>query len=129
MRVKLILLLVALFGLVLGPGSSAQKRAPDPCQDPQSTVEQKQCARQEFDKADAELNRAYQQLTGKLEDAEEKEKLKTAQQAWLKFRDAECDFESFQNRGGTIYGLIYVSCQTSLTIERAKGLREVSETH
>jgi uncharacterized protein YecT (DUF1311 family) len=85
------------------------------------------CAGAEYQKADAELNRVYKQLMATLEDREYEALLKTAQQAWLKYRDAHCDFEAFANRGGTIYPVVRRSCLAAMTRARAKELREQLE--
>lgn len=59
----------------------------------QSQSEMNRKAAQEFETADATLNKVFKQLIGKL-DAEGKEKLKNAQRAWVQFRDAQADFEA-----------------------------------
>jgi uncharacterized protein YecT (DUF1311 family) len=82
------------------------------------------CAGQEYQKADAALNKAYRELMTKLDDDGQKSALKTAQQAWIKYRDANCEFESYQNKGGTIYPVVYTGCLTSMTTARTKELRE-----
>ncbi len=100
---------------------------PDPCDNAQSTVDMGNCAGVEYQKADAELNRVYKQLMASLEDREYEEALKTAQQAWLKYRDAHCDFRAFQNRSGTIYTVVHRTCLTTMTRARTKELQEQTE--
>src|SRR5437667_2041935 len=80
--------------------SSGQKqKEQDPCANAQTTLEMRDCAGREYKKADEELNKVYRQLTSTLADEGYKGALKTAQQAWIKYRDANCDFESYLNRG------------------------------
>ena len=43
-----------------------------------------------------------------------------ARQAWLNYRDAECEFGYSTFQGGSIAGLIYSSCIVSFDIERIK---------
>lgn len=93
-----------------------------PCNDALNQQEMNRCAAEEYKKADAELNKVYQQLLPKLE-AAHKEKLKTAQRAWLSFRDAHCDYESLIFEGGTMQPLIQYSCLEAVTRERTKQLR------
>ena len=82
-----------------------------------------QCASQAFQKADAELNKLYQQLV-KDAGAGERAKLRAAQLAWIKFRDAHCEYEAFGNTGGSIYPMVYGFCLAEVTGERAKQFRD-----
>ena len=81
-------------------------------------------ARAEFQQADAELNKTYKALLAKLPDAENKEKLKQSQRAWLAFRDAEAEFEG---RGGTMAPTLRYATKTELTQQRIKQLKATSE--
>ncbi|WP_298609552.1 lysozyme inhibitor LprI family protein [uncultured Thiothrix sp.] len=89
-----------------------------------STVELKNCLYKNYQTVDKTLNQVYQQLMAKLEEANHKKALKTAQQAWLKYRDAHCEYEVYLNQGGTVYGAYYTACLTALTEERVKQLKE-----
>jgi uncharacterized protein YecT (DUF1311 family) len=95
----------------------------DPCPGSQTQAELNQCASQAFQKADAELNKLYRQL---MKDAGtgEKAKLRAAQLAWLKFRDAHCEYEAFGNTGGSIYPMVYGFCLEEVTRERVKQFRD-----
>ena len=95
----------------------------DPCKG-ETTFEMKQCSAKKYKQADGELNEVYQQLMSKLDDEGHKTSLKTAQVAWLKYRDTNCDFESYLNRGGTIYSVIVTECKTSMTTSRTKEMKE-----
>ena len=114
--------------LALSTAASAQNKK-DPCDNPQTQIEMDECQGREYKKADAALNAVYKQLMTKLEDEGERTVFKTAQQAWIKFRDAECEAESFQNKGGTIYPMVYSGCLTALTQERTKQIKELIENH
>ena len=115
--------LCLLFALKDGPANAQTKK--DPCANAQTQVEMNECQGREYKKADAALNAVYKQLMAKIEDEGERTALKAAQQAWIKFRDADCEFESYQNKGGTIYPLVYSGCLTVHTQERTKQLREL----
>lgn len=99
----------------------------DPCENGQTTVEMRNCAGKEYQKADAELNDAYKQLMSTITDEGHRAALRTAQQAWIKYRDANCEFEAYLNRGGTIYPVVYTSCLSAMTTARTRELRELSE--
>jgi len=103
------------------------QQIPDPCDNAQTTVDMGNCAGAEYQKADEKLNRVYKQLMASLEDREYESHLKTAQQAWLKYRDAHCDFEAFGNRGGTIYPVVQRACLTTMTRARTKKIQAQME--
>jgi uncharacterized protein YecT (DUF1311 family) len=114
-----VLLLVAVSG-----GNLRGQKPNDPCVNGETTYEMKQCAAKQYRQADDELNKVYRQLMSKLDDEGHKTALKTAQQAWLKYRDTNCDFESYLNRGGSIYSVVVTSCMTSMTTARTKEMKE-----
>jgi uncharacterized protein YecT (DUF1311 family) len=73
--------------------------------------------------ADDRLNRVYQELTTKISSAGDRQRLTTAEQAWIKFRDADVNF----------YGRYYVNSKgglflkTKLTQERGAYLESIIE--
>ena len=113
--------------LVATNAAAQNHHSQNPCDNAQTTVEMRDCAGKEYKKADAELNSVYKQLMSKLTDEGHKALLKTAQQAWIKYRDANCEFEAYLNRGGTIYPLVYTGCLSTMTTARTKELRELIE--
>jgi uncharacterized protein YecT (DUF1311 family) len=108
-------------------GLAEPQKTKDPCANAQTTAEMRDCAGREYKQADDELNRVYRQLMAKLDDEGRKTALKTAQQAWIKYRDANCDFASYLNRGGTIEPVVRYNCMTGMTVARTKELREYLE--
>jgi uncharacterized protein YecT (DUF1311 family) len=126
---KILALLASLiFCLLMATAAFAQNHhGQNPCDNAQTTAEMRNCAGQEYKKADAELNSVYKQLMSKLTDGGHKASLRTAQQAWIKYRDANCEFEAYLNRGGTIYPVVYTGCQSAMTTARTKELRELIE--
>lgn len=75
-----------------------------------------------FHRADTELNALYRDLVAKI-DAQGKAALRNAQQAWLKFRDAECDFETRDAEGGSIHPMVMNQCLEDLTRQRNQQLK------
>jgi uncharacterized protein YecT (DUF1311 family) len=71
------------------------------------------------------MNAAYRRLNAKL-DARGREKLHAAQQAWLKFRDAEADYQADAARNGTLAPLLAASAQADLTEARRKELEKAA---
>ena len=101
----------------------AQKRKKSgPCANPQTQAEMNICAGEDFKAADAALNQVYQQLMAKLDD-EEKAQLKDAENAWLKYRDTNCDFVADQFKGGSMRPMIYAGCLADMTTRRTTELK------
>jgi len=96
------------------------------------------CAFEAFQATDKQLNLLYKKRMAQLE-AHEKEvpgefkpiiqKLKFAQTAWLKFRDADCDYEAFQYEGGSIQPLIESSCMEAKTKQRIEDIKQMLIEH
>ncbi|MEA5599649.1 lysozyme inhibitor LprI family protein [Nostoc sp. UHCC 0252] len=93
------------------------------CNNAQTQAAINECARLSYQNADKKLNQAYQQLLPNLERSR-KQKLIAAQQAWIKFRDTNCEFERSEYEGGSISPTIYFGCLENVTKLRTQQLRE-----
>lgn len=114
---------------IAGPTSGARDRqlAQRPnCNNPQTQSEMNICASIAYQNADRKLNQVYQQLLPKLS-AAHKQKLISAQQAWIKFRDSSCEFERSAYEGGSLAPMIYSNCLADVTEQRTKDLRRYLE--
>ncbi|BAY12772.1 lysozyme inhibitor LprI family protein [Calothrix sp. NIES-2098] len=99
------------------------------CNNAQNQAEINQCAQLSYQNADKKLNQVYQQLLPALP-AYRKPKLITAQQAWIKFRDTNCEFERSENEGGSIAPLTYFGCLARTTQQRTQQLQQyLNYTH
>ena len=87
----------------------------------QTQMEMNITAGKNFDKADKTMIAAYKKLMSKL-DAKGKARLKKAQIAWIKFRDAEAEFRSSQSEGGSMHPMEESDCLTEITNQRTKEL-------
>jgi uncharacterized protein YecT (DUF1311 family) len=108
------------------------------CTNPQTQIDMTQCAYQEWQVADGELNAAYGRLMDglKVRDAnlaagEPKgaEVLRDAQRAWLTFRDKTCEVEGFAMRGGSAEPMVIASCKARLTWERITHLYRMLDAY
>ena len=88
----------------------------------QTQTEMNEKAYKDYQKADSEMNKVYQQLI-KILSKEDKKMLVTAQKNWLKFRDSHCKFESEQYNGGSIQPLILSTCLSEQTEKRIADLK------
>lgn len=82
------------------------------------------CANTAAQAWDKELN-TYYQLLMKALPASQKEKLRTAQRAWLSFRDLDQSFNAdlYQSFDGTMWRIIEADVRTSRIRERALRLK------
>lgn len=125
-RVGLLLLGTSLWvTLILAPRVQAEPGVN--CQNPASNVEYKYCARLAYEASDRELNQVYRRITGKMT-ADEKRVLTTAQLAWIRFRDTNCDAEVYRSRGGSGYGGFLSNCLERVTRSRTAELKQQFES-
>ncbi len=95
----------------------------------QTQIELNQTAGSELEKADAELNKVYQDIIRLYADDKAFIKqLRIAQRAWLKFRDTHLETvfpkENKRLEYGSAYPLCYSYAQAELTRARTKQLRK-----
>jgi uncharacterized protein YecT (DUF1311 family) len=86
------------------------------------------CEAEQYAKADAELNAVYRQLISKYKsDAELVQRLRRAQESWLKFRDADLASFYYQESKPGVYGSAHAMCKSlaliRLTVERTRELK------
>ena len=113
----LLLLLVSTPALTAGA-------APD-CHNAMSTMEINLCAELEREAAMGEMTHYLQAVLDEHEaDAELVKAIQDAQVSWEGYRQAQCGAVFTQWRGGTVRGLMTLSCQTRLTQSRTHTLWE-----
>ncbi|WP_026060432.1 lysozyme inhibitor LprI family protein [Pseudaminobacter salicylatoxidans] len=94
------------------------------CSDASDQASLNQCADKAYKKTDAALNAIYKEIMGRLKDDKDtRKRLVTAQQAWIKFRDAECDFATGNSLEGSIYPMLVLNCRNALTHDRLEQLK------
>lgn len=94
----------------------------------QTQYEMNQKAKSDYNKADIELNSVYNTILKDYNnDKKFLAKLKSAQRAWLAFRDAEMDAifpeEDKQLEYGSVFPMCWFMTLTELTNERTKKLK------
>jgi uncharacterized protein YecT (DUF1311 family) len=115
--------IVALCALLAAPAPGAAQSAA--CEDAGSTAAMRRCEIERLKRADAGMSAAYRALSAKL-DRRGREKLRAAQEAWLRFRTAEARFQADSARGGTLAPLIAESVQADMTESRRKRLEDAA---
>jgi uncharacterized protein YecT (DUF1311 family) len=117
--------------LLVIPTSAPSQSRENPCwKTAVAQSEMNRCADRDARRADAELNRVYQELLSKNKDnANATRKLRAAQRAWLAFRDAQLQAqypaEDKQGEYGSIYPMCYAIVATAMTKERTAQLRRM----
>lgn len=100
---------------------------PAECTNPQTQTAMNTCAEAEYAQADTKLNNVYQSVKAPLA-GEKANQLISAEEAWLDFRDAYCDFVQAQYAGGSIQPTVYYGCLTQLTSDRIATLQQTQPT-
>jgi uncharacterized protein YecT (DUF1311 family) len=114
--------LVALLAVaaVAGP---ARAQADD-CDSAQGQADLNECYGKAFKASDAELNKLYKEIQGRLKDDQDTSRLLVAtQRAWVAFRDAECDFQASAVAGGSAAPMIHAMCLDNQTKHRIEDFK------
>ena len=118
-------LVVALACLLGAPALSQPAAQEAACEKAASTAAMRECENARLRRAEEGMNAAYRSLSEKL-DARGREKLNAAQQAWLKFRAAEAQYQADAARDGTLAPLIAASVRADLTEARRRDLEKAA---
>ncbi|HVZ42519.1 MAG TPA: lysozyme inhibitor LprI family protein [Ramlibacter sp.] len=113
--------MAAVAAAILPSMASAQN-----CKNPESQIAMNTCAARDYEREDARLNKAYRDVIAKLEPAK-REKLREVQRLWLSYRDLNCDFQTDDYVGGTMYSLVHSICLTEMSKQRTKDLKAMLE--
>ena len=106
------------------PLETANNDTPRECNYDQTQLEINICEANLAQAADDKLNQVYQQLRLSIKDTPQEQKLITAEEKWVQFRDADCEYAKSKHEGGSIAPAIYYSCIAHLTKQRTKDLEE-----
>lgn len=112
------------FAMLLAASAVQVAHAATDCANPQDQRAMNECAGRAYTRADAELNRRYRTLQGRLKDDRDgARKLTEAQRAWVVFRDAECAFQTSGTEGGSIAPMARAVCLEGVTRSRTTELQ------
>ena len=106
-------------------GVYCQQPSANPCGSPKTTIEMRECAAFKLKNAEKDLEQVYSTMLSKLPDEGHKKLFVASKETWLKYRDAEAEFESYFYNGGTIQLQIKLDCMTRMTQARVKELRQL----
>lgn len=97
----------------------------DDCANAMDQSSLNQCASADYAVQDKRLNQLYGDYRKRLDDGQ-KQQLKDAQLAWVKYRDLACAFESSAVEGGSAYPMVMNGCLSAKTSSRADELEQLS---
>lgn len=80
------------------------------------------CAATAAKSADAELNAVWEKAVAAVKGGPAAAPLRSAQRAWISYRDLACTAEAAANEGGSIAPMVASQCQERLTRARAADL-------
>ena len=101
--------------------ASTQSFAED-CDTLPTQGEMNACEGRNFKHEDASLNSVYQKLIAKIT-PDGRDKLRDAETSWVKYRDAQCAFNSKGSEGGSIHSSVMAQCLSALTRAQTEQLR------
>lgn len=108
------------------------------CANAVTQMDMNQCAYDDWEAADADLNDAYKEAMNLLQgwdaDLPKDEQggaqaLKEAQRAWITFRDKACEAEGYAMKGGSAEPLLVYGCMRQLTEDRTNQLTGMVEAY
>ncbi len=109
--------------VLIGLADTSAARAD--CSAPANQLEMNVCAAEAYKAADARLNQVWRTLRADMDEGE-KQAMLDSQRAWLTFRDANCAFAVYANRGGSIAQYIEQTCLADMTRHRIDELEYLS---
>ncbi|MBW4647303.1 MAG: DUF1311 domain-containing protein [Kastovskya adunca ATA6-11-RM4] len=103
------------------PVETANNSSPS-CESAQTQAQINQCASQAAKTADKKLNQVYQQLQATIKNPPQKRRLISAQQKWIQFRDADCEYARGKYEGGSFAPANHALCIARVTEQRTEDL-------
>lgn len=101
------------------------------CDNAMTQTDMNICSYQDYQAADVELNETYAWAMDRAKGYGQTaaDALRTAQRAWIPYRDAACEAEAVLYEGGSIQPLIMSSCLANLTRQRTDEMRSAYQTY
>lgn len=94
------------------------------CDNALTQLEMNQCAQKAYIQAENILEKDYRGLWQRT-DAPQRRLLETAQQRWHEYRQADCEFQYYAARQGSIGLMSRILCLTDKTLERSREFKQL----
>jgi uncharacterized protein YecT (DUF1311 family) len=121
MHIRIAVLAILITGLLACP---APAQSQSDCSTATTTASMRACAIARYETAQRDLDETIGKLEKSL-DTIGNQRLKDAQAAWVKFRDANADFIADSARGGTLAPVLRESTLADMTEARSNELKKV----
>ncbi|BBG30214.1 lysozyme inhibitor LprI family protein [Zymobacter palmae] len=92
------------------------------CGDAQTQAEMNACAYADYRQAESTLSASYSAVLKHTSDVAQRQLLETAQQRWREYQEADCQFQSYAGRGGSLYAMSYTDCLAGASRQRTVAL-------
>ncbi len=121
--------------------SFAQEEPKVDCGNPVTQFDMNHCAHVDYEVADKALNTTYKAVMTRMVDIDKDlaesmpnlagaaDALKTAQRAWIGYRDGHCELSGFSARGGSMEPMLVSGCLAELTNKRTAELKELLDAY
>lgn len=106
----------------LSPAPSAGAQPKRDCGSENSQGAMNACSLEQWKSADIALNQDYRALLQRM-DPKSQKLLRSAQRAWLAYRDAECGFIASATEGGSAQPMVRYGCLLDATEKREEALK------
>jgi uncharacterized protein YecT (DUF1311 family) len=93
------------------------------CDPTGTSLQVKQCAINEYQLLDQNLNQSYDTLLSQLS-GERKQNFVLAQRSWLVFREKTCNFQASNTKHGGLDSFLYTNCLKNLTQNRIANIKK-----
>ncbi len=113
--------IIAMVAAMLCSFSATQGYAEN-CDGLQTQAEMNSCETRNLKHDDEGLNSVYKKLVSKISPAG-RDKLREAESSWVKYRDAQCEFNTAGSEDGSIHALALGQCLSALTRAQTEELR------
>ena len=80
------------------------------------------CETRNLKQDDESLNAVYKKLVSKISPAG-RDRLREAETSWVRYRDAQCEFNTAGSEGGSIHAMMLGQCLSALTRAQTEELR------
>ena len=80
------------------------------------------CAEHSFVLEDEKLKERYRDQLARVRGSSFEKPFISAQQAWVRFRDLDCEYEASGVEGGSMHGQWVLNCKRERTIERIRNM-------
>jgi len=94
------------------------------CSNSKTQTDYNDCENAEYSKLDKTLNHKYQQILAKTQ-GQQKKLLIQAQREWIRFRDNDCEFQTYATAMGSIHPMMMAICLQAKTESRIDDLNKM----